>query len=516
MSSKDLKDVVSKKLVELDELLSRCGSKEVDIREITITEAQKLFRSGSLTSSQLTQCYLKRIEMMDPHLKSVIEVNPDAVQIAEQADKDRFLGKPISLSPIHGIPILIKDNMGTFDRMETTAGAVAMERLRPKSDADVVKKLRAAGAVILGKTNPSEWAYFRSDDIPSGWSGRGGQTLSPYNLTSNPSGSSTGSAVAISSNLGLVALGTETDGSIIAPCSKGALVGLKPTIGTVSTRGVIPLAFSQDVVGPMTRSVSDAVILMKAIMNLDFQPDVHPNIIKGVDRRKFNVGVVRNFWDKKDETIAPMIPQLESSLAKLSESGMLSIVDNIQANPKILADITADNEMIVLRHEFKYSLNKYIRRDVVHLENELQRKISSLADIIKFNIEHPTPEGYNQTHLIGAEATDGLQNTTYQNARDTNRKLSRKLLSEVMDMNRVDAIAAPCASKDSRELYSIGAAAGYPSITVPVGVDESHMPFGICFLGRQNSDFLLLEIARVMEAVLSGTNEGRVTPQFKW
>lgn len=152
------KDVVSKKLVELDELLSRCGSKEVDIREITITEAQKLFRSGSLTSSQLTQCYLKRIEMMDPHLKSVIEVNPDAVQIAEQADKDRFLGKPISLSPIHGIPILIKDNMGTFDRMETTAGAVAMERLRPKSDADVVKKLRAAGAVILGKTNPSEWA----------------------------------------------------------------------------------------------------------------------------------------------------------------------------------------------------------------------------------------------------------------------------------------------------------------------------------------------------------------------
>ncbi|XP_037037342.1 probable amidase At4g34880 [Bradysia coprophila] len=440
---------------------------------------------------------------MDDHLRSVIEINPEAITLAQRADAERFTRS--NNSPIHGIPILLKDNIGTSDLMQTTAGALALEDVRPIRDSEVVDRLRRAGAIILGKASLSEWANFRGN-IPSGWNGRRGQTVNAYVLRQNPSGSSSGSAVSISANLAILSLGSETDGSIISPSTRSAIVGLKPTIGAVSTAGVIPLAFSNDVVGPMVRTVEDASILMGVISDIDMQ-GCDLNIATCLENRKFKIGVLREpFWNLNDSNLAPIIPELEKCLNNLHENGMAVVVDPVTF-PFVPIDRQKAN--IVFRHEFRHSVNLYLANDVEHREIERNRTIYSLADVIKFNELNPPVEGYNQSILLLSEATNGLRNKTYVSSLHEYRRDAKRYLDSVL--NDVDALATPCHSNGTPLLYSHGAAAGYPSITVPVSTYAAGLPFGLCLLGRPFSEPILLKLGYFIEQTRTG---GRPVPRF--
>jgi amidase len=495
--------------------------KPFELDELSIVQLQELVDRGKATSVSLVKKYRSRIDAIDrhgPRLNAVLELNPDALAIAAELDRERLAkGRR---SPLHGIPVLIKDNIDTHDRMTTTAGSLALSGSIPPKDAFLVEKLRAAGAVLLGKTNLSEWANFRGTLSTSGWSGRGGQTRNPYALDRNPSGSSSGSAVAVSANLCAVAVGTETDGSILSPASYTGIVGLKPTVGLVSRTGIIPIAHSQDTAGPMARTVRDAAILLSALAGTDpadqatsqssskAQPDYSQCLdVNGLQGTR--LGVARNFFGfhpKVDELI-------ELALAELKRLGA-ELVDPVPI-PKSSELETA--EMEVLRYEMKADMNAYLSR------LGSNAPVRTLQDIIRFNEQHRDRElqWFGQEELLKSQAKGPLSDRAYLDALAVCRRIARvDGIDSAVSMHRLDAIVAPTSSPAHVTDWVLGdhglgdsttpaAVAGYPSITVPAGQVHG-LPVGISFFGPAWSEAKLLRMAFAFEQA----TKARRPPQF--
>jgi amidase len=485
---------------------ARVHVKRFELDEVTIGDLQARFRAGKLSSVSLVQKYLRRMEAIDrrgPTLRAVLEINPDALSIAAALDQEYTSKGP--RGPLHGIPVLVKDNIDTHDRMTTTAGSLALAGSIPPRDAFVVERLRAAGAVILGKTNLSEWANFRGALSTSGWSGRGGQTRNPYALDRNPSGSSSGSAVAVSANLCVVAVGTETDGSILSPSSFTGIVGLKPTVGLVSRSGIIPISHTQDTAGPMARTVTDAALLLGAMTGTDprdaatsessskgsrdYTAFLDPHSLRGA-----RLGIARNFFAAHPKVDELML----SALAALKEHGA-QLVDpvNVPRNPKM-----EGAELEVFRYELKADMNAYLA------SLGPQAPAHSLQDLIKFNERHAGEElrWFGQEEFIKAQAKGPLTDPAYQDALATCRRLSRaEGIDALMDQHQLDALVAPTSTPAHVTDWVTGdhglgdsttpaAVAGYPSITLPMGF-VSGLPVGISFFGRAWSEGKLLGLA---------------------
>ena len=494
-----------------------------ELVEVTIAQLQAQMKSGKLTARKLTEMYLERIKQIDPKTRSVIETNPDALAIADAMDKERKKGKV--RGPMHGIPILIKDNIDTADKMLTTAGSLALVAApKPKQDAFVVQQLRKAGAVIIGKTNLSEWANFRGnprgDRGTSGWSGRGLQTNSPYFLDQNPCGSSSGSGVAPSANLCAAAVGTETNGSIICPANTNGVVGIKPTVGLVSRSGIIPISHSQDTAGPMTRTVSDAAIMLTAMAGTDKMDPAtaEANKRKAKDYTEFllkdglkgaRLGVVtyppqRNL-DAWKAYYQPFLDKIRDAGATLVE---VKFPDFGQGSG---ADRAA-----VLQFEFKAALNKYLAGRGA--------KYKTLEDLIKFNDENKDKEMpfFGQEIFIESQKRGDLTDKAYLDALAKVRKQTREDgIDALLTANKLDALVGPTAGA----AWSIAAVASYPSITVPIGLREipaapaagnapaipsSIQAAGMFFFGTAWSEPKLIKYAYAFEQL----TKGRVAPQF--
>jgi amidase len=466
--------------------------------------------AGTLTAHGLTAAYLDRIAEIDkvgPRLNAIMELNPDALAIADRLDAERKAGKV--RGPLHGIPVLIKDNIATADRMETTAGSLALLGGKPRSDAYVVTRLREAGAVILGKTNLSEWANFRSTTSTSGWSGRGGQTHNPYALDRDPSGSSSGSAVAVSANLCAFAIGTETDGSIVSPASVCGIVGLKPTVGLLSRTGIIPISASQDSAGPMTRTVRDAAIVLGVLSSADpkdpasrnrpyWMPDDFRVTLKPRALLGARIGVVRSVFNLNRR----MTEILDKAVITLRAAGAV-VVDPVEI-PSI--GKIGEQEDVVLHYEFKDGINLWFA------SLGPAAPVHSLTQLIEFDRSHDSQEMpfFGQEELEKAEAKGPLTDKAYLDALALSRKLARTDgIDAVVDRNRLDALVAISSSPawlidhisgDNMQTSStIAAVAGYPNITVPAA-QISGLPVGISFFGRAWSEAALLALAADFEA----------------
>lgn len=479
--------------------------------EATIAEMQREMASGKLTSLSLTRQYLERIGEMDrrgPTLRAMLDINPDAQAIARDLDVERR-GRGIR-GPLHGIPVLLKDNIDTNDRMTTTAGSYALEGSIPSRDAFIAKRLRDAGAVLLGKTNLSEWANFRSSRSSSGWSGRGGQAKNPFVLDRNPCGSSSGSGSAISANFAMVSVGTETDGSIVCPASANGIVGIKPTLGLVSRAGIIPIAHSQDTAGPMARTVSDAAILLTTLAAIDPR-DPATAASRGRSRPDYTrflevnglsgarIGVAREkyfgYSEKTDKVI-------DEAIAEMRRRGAV-IVDpaNIPTAGKF-----DESELEVLLYEFKADLNAYLG------SLGPEAPVKSLAEIIAFNERDKEREmlWFGQEIMLRAQEKGPLTSKKYRDALAQNLRMARRDgIDAVMTKHRLDAIVAPTGSPawptdlvngDHFSGASSGpaAVAGYPNINVPAGF-VAGLPVGISFFGRAWSEPKLLAIAYSFE-----------------
>jgi amidase len=503
--------------------VSRAKAFELD--EITINQLQDGMKSGKFTARSIAEKYLERIERLDRPTRraqagrrstseqagmtvnSVIELNPDALDIADDLDRERRTNGP--RGPMHGIPVLIKDNIGTADRMMTTAGSLALEGSRPEDDAFVARQLRAAGAVILGKTNLSEWANFRSNHSTSGWSGRGGLTRNPYALDRNPCGSSSGSGVAVSANFCAMAVGTETDGSIVCPSSANGLVGIKPTLGLVSRTGIIPISHSQDTAGPMARTVTDAAILLGALAGVDPEDSatessegraaanytrfLDPNGLKGA-----RLGVARKLSGMTDATDS----LIEDALTEMKRQGAVLV------DPADLPTMGkfSDPELEVMLYEFKADLNAYL----ASLGPEAP--IHTLEEAIAFNEKHRDREMpyFGQDIFVKAQGKGPLTEQAYLDALKSSRKLTREEgIDAVMDKFQLDALVAPTGGPawltdlidgdhDTGESASPAAIAGYPNITVPAGFVFG-LPVGVSFFGRAYSEPVLIRIAYAFE-----------------
>ncbi len=481
------------------------------MEENSILELQSRMESGELSSVRLTEAYLEQIKTIDrqgPSLNAVIEINREAVEIAMRLDEERRLGK--IRGPMHGIPILIKDNIDTSDKMMTTSGSLALEGSVAREDAYLVKKLREAGAVLLGKTNLSEWANFRSSHSSSGWSSRGGQTRNPYALDRSPCGSSSGSAAAAAANLCAAAVGTETDGSIICPAQSQSLVGIKPTIGLVSGRGVIPIAHSQDTAGPMARTVVDAAILLDAMAGADEADPVA--FMRPVDVTKSNIpdkevmgmqgkriGVARSYFgfDLRVDVI------MEACLSILKDLGA-ELIDPVDLIDE--ADLV-NSELEVLSYEFKADLNAYLAR------LDPDARVHSMEEIIQFNErnrERVMPY-FGQERMIRAQSKGPLIQKRYLNALARNHRLSRvEGIDHEAIKHRLDAFVAPtggpawlidliCGDNYGGGGFStLAAVAGYPHITVPAGFVFG-LPVGISFFGQAWSEHELIQLAYSFE-----------------
>jgi amidase len=478
--------------------------------EITITDLQDAMKSSKYTARSITEKYLARIGQIDkqgPAINSVIELNPDALSIADALDKERK-DKGVR-GPLHGIPVFIKDNIDTADKMMTTAGSLALLGSRPSKDSTVAQKLREAGAVIVAKTNLSEWANIRSGHSTSGWSGRGGQTKNPYALDRNPCGSSSGSGAAVSANLCAAAIGTETDGSIVCPSSSNGLVGIKTTVGLVSRTGIIPISHSQDGAGPMCRTVRDAAIVLGVLTGIDEQ-DVatsesrehsytdYLQFLKADGLRGARIGVVRKtfgFNEKVDKI-------MEDALDTMKKQGAI-LVDPA---PIETAGKFGDSEFMVLLYELKADLNAYLARLGPNAP------VKTLKDIIDFNERNREKEMpyFGQDTFLKAQEKGPLTTQEYLDALAKNHQLARKEgIDATMDKNNLDALIGPTGGPawltdhingDSFGGGSASAAAvaGYPNITVPAGFVNG-LPVGISFFGRAWSEPVLIRLAFAFE-----------------
>ena len=487
--------------------------------EETIGSLGEKLDSGMYSSEELVELYLKRIENIDkngPKLNAIIEINPDAFSIAKQMDNERKARK--NRGPLHGIPIVIKDNIDTGDKMQTTAGSLAMAGNIASSDAFIVKKLREAGAIIIGKTNLSEWANFRSTQSSSGWSSRGGQTKNPYFLDHNPCGSSAGSGVAVSANLCVVAVGTETDGSIVCPASVSGLVGIKPTVGLISRSGIIPISKTQDTAGPIARTVEDAAILLGVLSGID-NKDLITKESKGknfIDYTQFldlnalkgkRIGI-----EKKPQGNNHFINALlDNAVNLLKQKGATIIeidyIDQINA--------LGEAEFEVMQYEFKDGLNHYL--------STANAKVKSLKEVIDFNLanEDIAMPFFKQEILETSNLKSGLNDKKYIDALNKSHNGSKKILDSVFLENKLDAICGitmgPACSIDmiygDRWGYSLttpAAASGYPHITVPGG-KVYDLPVGLSFFGNSYSEPKLIAMAYAYEQA----SKNRVKPEFK-
>lgn len=502
-------------------LSSSSSAQDVDplkLEEATILQLQDRMKSGEITARSLTEAYLNRIDSVDKQINSVIERNSEALDIAEQLDRERK--EKGARGPLHGIPILIKDNIDTSDRMKTTAGSLALLESKPLQDAFVAKRLREAGAVLLGKTNLSEWANIRSSHSTSGWSGRGGQTKNPYALDRNPCGSSSGSGAATAANLCVAAIGTETDGSIVCPSSTCGLVGIKPTLGLVSRAGIIPIAHTQDTAGPMARNVTDAAIILGALTGIDPR-DPATNESKGkmlTDYTKFldpdglrgaRIGVARNYFGFNDK-----VDELMEGLIKILKDRGAVIVDpaELKTPPEF-----NDNENTVLLYELKADLNTYLST------LGPAAPMHTLAEIIDFNEKNSEKElsFFGQDLFIKAEAKGPLTDKEYLDAVKKNKEFVReKGIDLVLQNNKLDALIAPTGGPAWLTDYingdhftggysSASAVAGYAHITVPAGF-VSGLPIGLSFFASAYSEPTLIKLAYSFEQA----TKARRAPEF--
>lgn len=509
--------------------LDACTSKEttvvattnnITLDELMLADLQKKMQAGELTSKAITEFYLNRIDQIDKHgpaINSVIEVNLDALSIAEQLDKERSENK--IRGPLHGIPVLIKDNIDSADKMLTTAGSIALEGNHATTDAFIIAQLREAGAVLLGKTNLSEWANFRSTRSSSGWSSRGGQTKNPYALERNPCGSSSGSGAAVSANLCAVAIGTETNGSIICPASINGVVGIKPTVGLWSRSGIIPISATQDTAGPMARTVTDAAILLGALTGVD-KNDSATQLSEGKfekDYTKFldasglkgkRIGIEKSFLkshEAVDALLQKAIEQMKSHGAEIVEVDFLKLLDGIRMD-----------EYLVLQYEFKDGLNKYLR--------SANGKVKSLKELIEFNKanEAKAMPYFKQEILESSETKGDLNSKEYKSALQHILSVTQSAINSMMEKEKLDAISGPsygpswCTDWINGD-YGTGygftdaaAISGYPHISVPMGF-VFDLPIGLSFFGRAYSEGELIKIAFAYEQA----SKNRKAPQFK-
>ena len=486
------------------------GKAAFTVVEAQVADLQTAMASGKLTSKALTQLYLARIKAIDkggPRINSVIELNPDALKVAAGLDKERKLGKV--RGPLHGIPVLIKDNIATADRMQTTAGSIALIGTKPPRDAFVVTKLREAGAVIIGKTNLSEWSNMRSTRSTSGWSSRGGLTRNPYALDRNTSGSSAGSGASIAASLAAVAIGTETDGSITSPASINGLVGIKPTVGLVSRAGIIPISHSQDTAGPMARTVADAAALLTALAGTDVRDSATSDAsMKAVDYTKHldrealkgaRLGVVKSQFGGRNDLVTA---EIEKALEVLKAQGATLV--ELPELPN--SNKYGRSEYDVLLYELKADLAAYFA------DYAPDSPIKTLADIIAFNDKHKTKvmPHFGQEHMLRAQEKGGLDSKEYLDAVANNLKFSREEgIDKALIENKLDALIAPSSSpawltdfirgdNGGSGFASPAAVAGYPHITVPAGFVKG-LPCGISFVGTAWSEARLIALAYAFE-----------------
>ncbi|MDQ1610085.1 MAG: amidase [Pyrinomonadaceae bacterium] len=492
-----------------------------ELEEATIAGLQEGMRGGKWSARELAEKYIERIEKYDrkgPALNSVIELNPDALSIAAALDRERKDGRV--RSPLHGVPVLLKDNIDTADRMQTTAGSLALAGTHAPRDAFVAARLREAGAVILGKTNLSEWANFRSTHSTSGWSGRGGQTRNPYAVDRNPCGSSSGSGVAVAANFAAAAVGTETDGSIVCPSSASSLVGIKPTLGLVSRSGIIPISHSQDTAGPMARTVADACVLLGALTGVDprdratqsSRGKAHADYMRFLDPaglRGARIGVARKFFGFSDRVDKLMTDALDA----IKRAGA-TVVDPADLPSHGKYD---DSEFEVLLYEFKADLNQYLAERGAGVPR-------SLKELIEFNERNREREMpyFGQEIFLKAQAKGALTDKAYLAALAKNHRLSRAGgIDAVMNKHRLDAIVAPTGGPPwttdlvNGDHFSGGsstpaAVAGYPNINVPAGYVYG-LPVGISFFGRAYSEPVLIRLAYAYEQA----TKHRRPPQFR-
>ncbi len=498
--------------------------KPFELDEITIPELQDGMKSGKFTARSLAEKYLARIDEVDkngPMLNSVIELNPDALAIADSLDQERKAKGP--RGPLHGIPVLIKDNIATADKMQTTAGSLALVGSKPPKDSFVAARLRAAGAVILGKTNLSEWANIRSSHSTSGWSGRGGQTKNPYALDRNPCGSSSGTGAGISANLAAVGIGTETDGSIVCPSSSNGLAGIKPTVGLVSRAGIIPISHSQDSAGPMCRTVRDAAILLGAIAGAD--PDdvatqgskaqsdyaqyCDPNGLKGA-----RIGVARKYFGFSEAVDALMGQALDTM-----KSQGATLVD--PADIETLGKFD-ESELLIFMYELKADLNAYLAG------LGPGAPVHTLKEIIDFNQRNREKEmpDFGQDLFIKSEAKGPLTEKEYLDAVAKNRQLARvEGIDALMDKHHLDAIVAPTGGPAwltdlingdhvAGGSSNAAAVAGYPNINVTAG-NLAGLPVGISFFGRAWSEPTLIRLAYSFEQASKARQAPRFLPSIR-
>src|SRR4051812_4018440 len=497
------------------------GLKPFELEEITITELQEGMKSGRFTARSLVEKYTKRIEDIDkrgPAVNAIIEMNPDALSIAQELDRERKAKGP--RGPLHGIPVLIKDNINTADRMMTTAGSLALVGSKPAKDAFVAQKLRAAGAVILGKTNLSEWANIRSSHSTSGWSGRGGLTKNPYALNRNPCGSSSGTGAGISANMAAAGIGTETDGSIVCPSSSNGLAGIKPTVGLVSRSGIIPISHSQDGAGPMCRSVRDAAIVLGALTGVDpedgataasagksqanYEQYCEANGLQGA-----RIGVVRKYFGFNDAVDTLM----EQAIGVMKKQGA-TVIDPVEITTLGKFD---DTELTVFLYELKADLNAYLAG------LGASAPVKTLEEIIAFN-EHNRPKEmpyFGQDLFIKSQAKGPLTEKEYTDALAKNHQLARiEGIDAVMDKHKLDTLIGPTGGPAwitdliAGDHFGGGssnaaAVAGYPNINVIAG-NVFGLPVGISFFGRAWSEPTLIRLAYSFEQA----TKARQAPKF--
>ena len=466
------------------------------LHEAPILELHDAMREGRVTAAGLTRHFLARIEAYDrsgPRLNAVLEVNPQALEIAEALDGERVSTGARGL--LHGIPVLLKDNVATADRLHTSAGSLGLKNVVARADAFLVTRLRAAGAVILGKANMTELANFMTTGMPAGYSSRGGQVVNPYGASLSPGGSSSGSAVAVAAGLCAVAVGTETSGSILGPANQNSVVGIKPTLGLVSRSGIVPIAASQDIAGPLARTVADAAALLGALTGIDprdgatrasrghadrdYTPCLDPRGLEGA-----RIGVPRAvFFEGLSAAEAPVI---EAALHALRGLGAILVDPADIPTAREVTDFRSD----VMLYEFKRDLNRYLTG------LGAASPVKSLRDLIHFNEQRPREMlRFGQVLLLAAQATSGLRAPTYVVSRAEDIRLSRtEGIDPVMERERLAALVFPGGSG-----AAIGAKAGYPSVIVPAGYTADEAPVGLTFLGRAWSEPVLIRLAHAFE-----------------